>query len=83
VRAPGILRFGRKTPRGRQRIPCGPNLSKDYLAGSAPEEWVPLKTNNFYAKHGIELQLNSDVKEIDIPARQVVLGDGSNGRRGV
>ena len=27
-----------------------PNLSKDYLAGSAPEEWVPLRGNEFYGR---------------------------------
>jgi apoptosis-inducing factor 3 len=53
-----------------------PNLSKDYLAGSAPEEWVPLKPASFYAKHGIELQLNTDVKEIDVRTQRAVLADG-------
>ena len=27
-----------------------PNLSKDYLAGSAPEEWVPLRGDDWYAE---------------------------------
>jgi len=54
-----------------------PNLSKDYLAGSAPEEWIPLKPESFYANHGIELQLNADVKEIDVSTQRVVLADGS------
>ena len=27
-----------------------PNLSKDYLAGSAPEEWIPLHPPDFYAE---------------------------------
>jgi apoptosis-inducing factor 3 len=30
-----------------------PNLSKDYLAGNAPEEWIPLRPDDFYAKHEI------------------------------
>ena len=25
-----------------------PNLSKDYLAGSAPEDWIPLSPDSFY-----------------------------------
>ena len=32
-----------------------PNLSKDYLAGNAPEEWIPLRPDGFYAAHGIDL----------------------------
>ena len=31
-----------------------PNLSKDYLAGAAPEEWIPLRSKEFYAEHDIE-----------------------------
>ena len=27
-----------------------PNLSKDYLAGNAPEEWIPLRDAEFYAR---------------------------------
>jgi NADPH-dependent 2,4-dienoyl-CoA reductase/sulfur reductase-like enzyme/nitrite reductase/ring-hydroxylating ferredoxin subunit len=32
-----------------------PNLSKDYLAGNAPEEWIPLRPDGFYAEHGIDV----------------------------
>ena len=38
-----------------------PNLSKDYLAGSAPEDWLPLRPDSFYAEAGIELRLDTDV----------------------
>jgi NADPH-dependent 2,4-dienoyl-CoA reductase/sulfur reductase-like enzyme/nitrite reductase/ring-hydroxylating ferredoxin subunit len=54
-----------------------PNLSKDYLAGSAPEEWMPLRPDNFYADKGIDLRLNANVAAIDRPARQVMLTDGA------
>ena len=37
-----------------------PNLSKDYLAGSAPEDWIPLRPDSFYPEHGIELRLEDD-----------------------
>jgi NADPH-dependent 2,4-dienoyl-CoA reductase/sulfur reductase-like enzyme/nitrite reductase/ring-hydroxylating ferredoxin subunit len=54
-----------------------PNLSKDYLAGSAPEEWVPLRPDDFYTENGIDLRLKTDVRSIDVRARAVTLGDGS------
>src|SRR5690606_10597226 len=54
-----------------------PNLSKDYLAGKAPEEWLPLRSARFYEKNGIDLRLGSAVTEIDARSREVALGDGS------
>jgi NADPH-dependent 2,4-dienoyl-CoA reductase/sulfur reductase-like enzyme/nitrite reductase/ring-hydroxylating ferredoxin subunit len=54
-----------------------PNLSKDYLAGKAPEEWLPLRAASFYSKQGIELRLNMDVTGIDARSREVALADGS------
>ena len=33
-----------------------PNLSKDYLAGSASADWLPLRPQSFYERHGIELR---------------------------
>ena len=53
-----------------------PNLSKDYLAGSAPEDWLPLKPDEFYAGHGIDLKLKTEVSSIDPGARNVVLANG-------
>jgi NADPH-dependent 2,4-dienoyl-CoA reductase/sulfur reductase-like enzyme/nitrite reductase/ring-hydroxylating ferredoxin subunit len=50
-----------------------PNLSKDYLAGSAPEDWLPLRGEEFYTEAGIELRLNSDVTAIDTKARTAVI----------
>ena len=54
-----------------------PNLSKDYLAGNAPEEWVPLREDSFYTEQGIDLRLKTTVSNIDVRAREVVLADGS------
>jgi NADPH-dependent 2,4-dienoyl-CoA reductase/sulfur reductase-like enzyme/nitrite reductase/ring-hydroxylating ferredoxin subunit len=54
-----------------------PNLSKNYLAGSAPEEWIPLRSAEFYRDQGIELRLGARVVAIDTAARQVQLDDGS------
>src|SRR5205085_6431337 len=39
-----------------------PNLSKDYLAGSAPEEWIPLRPEGFYADNAIDLRLGANVQ---------------------
>ena len=54
-----------------------PNLSKDYLDGSAPEDWVPLRPEEYYAEQGIDLRLESRVAAIDTRARELELGDGS------
>lgn len=53
-----------------------PNLSKDYLAGTAPEDWIPLRPSEFYAENGIELHLGTTVTAIDVAARQVALDSG-------
>jgi NADPH-dependent 2,4-dienoyl-CoA reductase/sulfur reductase-like enzyme len=53
-----------------------PNLSKDYLAGSAPEDWLPLRPEGFYADAGIDLRLRTEVASIDTRAGAVVLAGG-------
>lgn len=62
------------------RDPAGPvdrpNLSKDYLAGTAPEEWISLRSSEFYAEHRIELVLGVAVQAIDTSVRRVRLDDG-------
>ena len=42
-----------------------PNLSKDYLAGSAPEDWVPLRGDDWYAENKIDLKLKTEVTALD------------------
>src|ERR1700729_423342 len=53
-----------------------PNLSKDFLAGSAPEDWLPLRPDSFYAEAAIDLRLKTEVSSIDTKARNAVLADG-------
>jgi NADPH-dependent 2,4-dienoyl-CoA reductase/sulfur reductase-like enzyme/nitrite reductase/ring-hydroxylating ferredoxin subunit len=54
-----------------------PNLSKDYLAGTAPEEWMPLRSAEFYAEQKIDLHLGVSVASIDLAAKSVVLASGT------
>ncbi|MEP6546388.1 MAG: FAD-dependent oxidoreductase [Gammaproteobacteria bacterium] len=52
--------------------PCDrPNLSKDFLTGTAPAEWIPLRTPEFYVEQRIDLILNSEVTALDTSQRQV------------
>jgi NADPH-dependent 2,4-dienoyl-CoA reductase/sulfur reductase-like enzyme/nitrite reductase/ring-hydroxylating ferredoxin subunit len=53
-----------------------PNLSKDYLAGNAPPEWMPLRGDDYYQKSRIDLVLGTQVASIDLAGRAVVLEDG-------
>jgi NADPH-dependent 2,4-dienoyl-CoA reductase/sulfur reductase-like enzyme/nitrite reductase/ring-hydroxylating ferredoxin subunit len=53
-----------------------PNVSKDYLAGQAPEEWMPLKGPEFYADNLIDLHLRTTVSRIDVDAQHVIDAEG-------
>jgi NADPH-dependent 2,4-dienoyl-CoA reductase/sulfur reductase-like enzyme/nitrite reductase/ring-hydroxylating ferredoxin subunit len=55
-----------------------PNLSKDYLAGKAPEEWLPLRSPEFYAEQKINLVTGVAVASVDVTQRRVALADGSS-----
>jgi NADPH-dependent 2,4-dienoyl-CoA reductase/sulfur reductase-like enzyme/nitrite reductase/ring-hydroxylating ferredoxin subunit len=55
-----------------------PNLSKDYLAGSAPEEWLPLHPKEFYAAQRIDIISGLEVTAIDVHSQSVRLSDGSS-----
>src|SRR5881396_923295 len=50
-----------------------PNLSKDYLAGTAPEEWIPLRPPDFYREQKIDALANTTVTSIDPKAKQLTL----------
>jgi NADPH-dependent 2,4-dienoyl-CoA reductase/sulfur reductase-like enzyme/nitrite reductase/ring-hydroxylating ferredoxin subunit len=59
--------------------PCDrPNLSKDYLAGTAPEDWIPLRGPEFYSENRIDLVLKAEATEIDTASRRVKLANGKS-----
>ncbi len=53
-----------------------PNLSKDYLAGTAQEDWVPLRSPDYYRNHKIDLLLHSRVASLDTRKKQILLENG-------
>ena len=66
---------------GEERPVDRPNLSKDYLAGSAPEEWIPLRGAKFYEEQRIEL-LEARVEGLQPAQREVRLSGGQTLRYG-
>ena len=57
--------------------PCDrPNLSKDYLAGTAQEEWLPLRTDEWYSDNRVDLRLSTDVSHVDVDAKTVHCASG-------
>src|SRR5213593_1292921 len=48
-----------------------PNLSKEYLAGKAPEEWMPLRSADYYAERQIDLVLKSRVSSINVSQKRL------------
>jgi NADPH-dependent 2,4-dienoyl-CoA reductase/sulfur reductase-like enzyme/nitrite reductase/ring-hydroxylating ferredoxin subunit len=60
-----------------QSIPYDrPTLSKDFLSGSVAEKMIPLRSNDFYKRHEIELLLKTRVVAIDPPSKVVQLANG-------
>jgi NADPH-dependent 2,4-dienoyl-CoA reductase/sulfur reductase-like enzyme len=57
--------------------PCDrPNLSKDFLAGTAPEEWIPLRPPEWYSERNIDLVLNSRATSLDTKQKKITTEDG-------
>ena len=54
-----------------------PNCSKDYLAGEAPAEWMPLRDGAWYAHNDVELKLNGNIGALDLAGRTATLSDGA------
>ncbi len=53
-----------------------PNLSKDYLAGTAPDEWIPLRSPDYYRDQNIDLVLNARVSSLDAPQKRIQVQNG-------
>ena len=60
-------------------MPCDrPNLSKNFLAGTAPAEWLSVRPADFYTKQRIDLRLGAQVVGIDTAQHLLQLADGSS-----
>jgi len=53
-----------------------PNLSKDYLSGEAGDDWIPLRSADYYKENAIDLVLGTRAAGLDIGRRQVEIEGG-------
>jgi NADPH-dependent 2,4-dienoyl-CoA reductase/sulfur reductase-like enzyme/nitrite reductase/ring-hydroxylating ferredoxin subunit len=53
-----------------------PNVSKDYLAGTADPAWMPLKDDAFYRDNKIALRTSTRVEAVNAQARRIALSGG-------
>jgi 3-phenylpropionate/trans-cinnamate dioxygenase ferredoxin reductase subunit len=53
-----------------------PNLSKDFMAGTAQEDWIPLRTPDFYVEQNINVVLDTRVASLDPKQKYVELENG-------
>jgi apoptosis-inducing factor 3 len=53
-----------------------PNLSKDYLAGNAPEEWMPLRDEQAWKAEDVKMRLASRANRIDLGEHALILDGG-------
>jgi NADPH-dependent 2,4-dienoyl-CoA reductase/sulfur reductase-like enzyme/nitrite reductase/ring-hydroxylating ferredoxin subunit len=53
-----------------------PNLSKDFLAGNAQDDWMPLRPQAWFAEQRIDLRLRTRVTAIDVAQRGLQLEGG-------
>jgi NADPH-dependent 2,4-dienoyl-CoA reductase/sulfur reductase-like enzyme/nitrite reductase/ring-hydroxylating ferredoxin subunit len=54
-----------------------PNLSKEYLAGKAPEEWIPLRPREFYEEQRIELLTGRRITKLAAVTKTLTFDNGS------
>src|SRR5262249_28925908 len=53
-----------------------PNLSKDYLQGHAEPEWMPLRPDEFFTDHDIEVMRGKGVARVDAKGKTVSFKGG-------
>src|SRR5438034_1589614 len=53
-----------------------PNLSKDYLAGTAPEDWIPLRSREYYQTIHVEMIMGDPAVRIDSTGHEATLRSG-------
>jgi apoptosis-inducing factor 3 len=53
-----------------------PNLSKDYLQGHAEPAWMPLRPDEFFNEHGIEILRGRKAERVDAQAKTVSFEGG-------
>ena len=53
-----------------------PNLSKDYLQGHAEPEWIPLRADEFFAEHDIEVLRDEEVVRVDAAKKTITFKGG-------
>jgi len=54
-----------------------PNLSKEYLQGNAEPAWLPLRSEDFFVEHDIELIRGKEITLIDAAKRTITFADGA------
>ena len=53
-----------------------PNLSKDYLAGNADPDWIPLRSPEWYEENAVEIRLNKAVTKVETAQNRLQLSNG-------
>ena len=69
--------------RDRQAPYDRPNLSKDYLAGTASDEALPLHPHAYYQDRGVELTLGRKITALDPARKRLTFDDGTAREFGV
>ena len=53
-----------------------PNCSKEYLQGEAPDEWMPLRADDFWSTHDVEIHTGRAVGRLDAETKRITFDDG-------